>query len=362
MKMFLRQLSSVFLSNRLIILTVFLGLQYLSLSAQVNLSVYSRNYMSVNSYAGYTATGAYDVKFDCTTTSLNIPQWKLSVRLLRPIQSDDGTRTFPPEKISFLPVSTEGDAQPLPIPSVSQIGIPASIPLSGTSEAFLVPQSNAPLYNISQYSSYFYLLLKFNLNVAPGEYLANLQGGDKQKRYIVSLEFCLYGKNNEVLGRVTREYTIDVYRLIDNPTPRNKYSIQLAGNAQNSYLELRTLDNYINGTSVTYNNALKLSSNVDYQVTVRSSSPNFSSPSGSLLPLSAVNLQPVVTQSSSTFISSVRSVELSASPQVVVDGKSTSESVIYLDLKYYTKPNNKQLIDAKSDEYKTILIYEITPK
>ena len=83
-----------------------------------------------------------------------------------PIQSTNGTLLFPSEKISFVPTRTEGQANPGPIPTVSQIGMPSPVPLNGTSEVFLVPSSNAPLYNKSQWSSYYDLRLIFNLVVA----------------------------------------------------------------------------------------------------------------------------------------------------------------------------------------------------
>lgn len=315
--------------------------------------------MKVDSYLGYTSTDAYVLRFTYSGTNLNVPDWKISVKVLSPILSSDG-KVFPPEKLSFSPTGTSGQAQPGAVPSIAEIGMPMSVSLNGIgNETFLVPKSNAPLYNVSQWNSYYDLRINYNLVVAPGIYLNDLQGGDVQRRYRVPFEFNAYGPNNELLGTVQMEYTIDVFRLTDNPVPENKYSIQIGGGAHNGLLELKSLKDYVSGARVSYANGLIVSSNTDYQISVRSVPPTFTSASGYTLPLDVVNLRLTPTAGNAA---TTKVVQLSNITQIIADGISTNNSPVYFDLEYYTNPNNEQLIQARTDEYTTTLLYEITPQ
>lgn len=362
MKTILKRQSYTLLLNKHILLIFLSSLSYIAAAtAQLRFSINSsNNYLGVYTYAGYISNNAYELKFEYNGANLNVPNWRISARLTSPILEVNGNNVFPADKISFIPTNVQGNAQPLPTPTISQIGIPSSIPLNATSEVFIVPRSNAPLYYINQNPNYFFLQLSFNLEIAAGAYLGELQGGYTQKKYIMNLEFTAYGSNNEVINKERKSYTIDVFKLSGTPISTNKYSIQVTGGAQNGYLELRTIDHYMNGNSVSYNNALKLSTNIDYQVTAYSIPAQFSSTSGYNLPLSTINVLATPTDPNSVY--SVKPIELSTIPQTIIDGRSTKEVPIFFDIKYFTKPNNKDLIKAKPDEYSTNLIYEILPK
>src|SRR5690606_26476683 len=97
--------------------------------------------------------------------------WKLSVRLIQPIQT--GIHTFPANKISFQPTFTSGQTSPGSIPTISQIGMPLNVALQEGQEVFLVPQSNAPLYVSSTNSGFYYnFRLGFRIVVEGGSYLS----------------------------------------------------------------------------------------------------------------------------------------------------------------------------------------------
>jgi hypothetical protein len=318
----------------------------------------SNNYTSVHDYNGRISNNAYELKWTYSGTNLNVPYWRMSVRLKQPIFSTDGLNEIPSDKISFNPIQTQGQATPNPIPSLAQIGTPANVALNGLSEVFLVPQSNAPLYNVSQYNSYYYLQLHYNLNIAGGAYLEPLQGGNTQKRYMMVLEFKAYGSNNEILGIEERTYTIDIFRLSGTPPVSKKYSIAVSANAANALLELKSISDYANGTSVTYNNGVSVTSNTDYELTVRSLFSQFNSPTKNL-PLDLIRLELLPASNSTVTISPIN---ISENQQRVAQGVSTQNAAVFYHLRYSSQAGDTRLINTPSGTYTTRLEFQIIPK
>lgn len=315
--------------------------------------------MSVNSFQGYTASDAMVTRFTYSGTNLNISNWKVTVSTLPSIKSTDGTAEFPTDKIAFSPINTVGQAQPKAIPTISEIGMPSLVPLNGSNEVYLVPRSNAPLYNISPYSSYYDLQLHYNFQVMPGAYLKDLQGGYSQKTYMIPLIFRAYGSNNELLGSFQVNYKIDVFKLTDTYAEENAYSIRISSEAQKGLLEMKTLADYANGVKVVYSSGLGVSTNVAYQVSLRSVPAQFVSDKGSTLPLNVVKMHLVPVGSNSA---SVSTIELSNTSQIIANGASTQNQSSYYDIQYWTSAADNQLIEAVMAEYSTTLLYEITPK
>ncbi len=68
--------------------------------------------------------------------------------------------------------------------------------LSDDNEVFLVPSSNAPLYNVSQWNSYYNLRMVFDFVVAGGGYLNSL----RNKIFNGVLRFTAYRSDNSVIG------------------------------------------------------------------------------------------------------------------------------------------------------------------
>lgn len=327
--------------------------------AQVSLSGWSVGYMGVRSYQGYTAPDAMVTRFTYNGTNLNIPNWKLSVSVQTPIRSTDGTAEFPSDKIVFIPVNTMGQAQPNSVPTISEIGMPSMVPLNGNSEVYLVPRSNAPLYNVSQISSYYDLQIHYNMQVLPGAYLKDLQGGDNPKTYILNLTFRAYGSNNELLGSFPQNFQIDVSRLNDNPPEENTYSIRISGEAQKGLLEMKTLADYASGVKAVYASGMNVTTNIAYQVSLRSVSPQFVSARGSTLPLNVVKMNLVPVGSNPATVSTI---ELANTAQIICSGPSTKNIPNYFDIQYWTSATDNRLIEAVMAEYTTTLMYEITPK
>lgn len=313
----------------------------------------SNTHLNVYSYDGAVSIDAYRLRFEYTGDSLNVPNWKISMRVKGPIVSSDG-KVFPSEKISLVAVRTEGQANPGPLPTLSQIGVRSPVALDGLSEVFLVPSSNEPLYNKSQYSTYYDLNIFFNLVVAGGGYLADLH---EYRQFVVPFQFTAYRGDNTVIGVYDQNYTIQVHRLTGDPPPdENQYSIRVSTEASNGLLEFKTMADYLNGKSVTYTDGLSVSATTAYQVTVRSIPAHFSSAVGNTLPLDVVRLQ--LTGGAGT----MAPVALSTDTKTILQGLSTNGASQHFDITYSTEANDARLFNVPADHYTTSLMYEISPR
>lgn len=103
--------------------------------AQISYNSWVNGYMSVSSYGGNTIPDAYTASFS-GNGYLNVPYWRLSVRLKQPVTSTDGNYTLPANKISFSPVSSSGNAFPYAVPTISQIGMPLNVVMQEGQEVF----------------------------------------------------------------------------------------------------------------------------------------------------------------------------------------------------------------------------------
>ncbi|WP_418893088.1 hypothetical protein [Limibacterium fermenti] len=311
-------------------------------------------YLGINSYDGATTGGFLSlVLVREWGTKPSVPNWKISVELTGDILATDGSGTvFPADKISFIPVNTQG--QPAPLPTVSQIGMPSPVPLNRTGKVFLVPNSQVPL---SDTQEYYRLEMNFRLSAAPGAYLKNLQEGYNTRSYHAPLQFKVRDGNNQLIGIINYTYNnIQVHYLQGPPPEEKEYSIRISTEAANGVLEFKHLADYVNGKSVVYSNGLTVTSNTDYQVTVRALSPEFSSSSANKLPLDVVKLE--LQQG----VGDKFPVSLSQTAQPIVKGPTTNSAPVSFDIRYYTIGDDRRLFLAKPDNYSVPLTYEIVPR
>jgi hypothetical protein len=169
-----------------------LMLIWLYASAQVNYTSWTNGFISVNSYSGNTNPDAYTLQLS-GNGNLNVPYWRLSARLTHPITSADGNYTMPANKLSFSPVSTSGSAFPNPVPTVQQIGMPLNVMMQEGQEVFLIPQSNAAIFNTSNFNAYYYLQLKYSFTIAGGSYLSNYPSWTS---FSAPIQFTAYDRYN----------------------------------------------------------------------------------------------------------------------------------------------------------------------
>lgn len=327
---------------------------YCLVGSTQRLNVDSNNYASIDSYNGITKSDAFKVWIDGNGT-LNLPTWRVSVRVKQPISN--GSQIFPADKISLIPTTTYGQFNPNNVPTIAQIGMPLQTFLKQNQEAFLVPQSQAGLYNSAAGGNpYYNLHIPFNLKVEGGAYLSQFTTWSE---FTMVLEFVFYNQNNTVLGIQEKHYTLQIATLSGTPPTTNQLSIKIASNAVNGLLELKTKEDYIQGASITYPNALMVSANTNYQLKVMSLHSNFSSAIGNTLPLNIIKLNVIpVTPNAAT----VFPVTLSSTSQKIASGGTTQGTQVNFNIVYATQSNDLNLLDAKPDQYTTTLQYEIVPQ
>lgn len=320
-----------------------------------NFNVHSNDYAIINSYSGLIKPKAYWVQLDGTGT-LNLPTWRLSVRVTQPITN--GSQIFPANKISLLPTITYGNFnQGGTVPSIPQIGMPLQTFLQEAQEVFLVPQSQAELYETAPNNQYYNFWIDFDLNVEGGAYLSEFT---TYSEFQVPLEFRFYDNNNTIIGVVQKNYTLQMAQLSGTPPdPTPQFSITIGGNAVNGLLELKTKSDYIEGTSVVYQNGLTVNANTAYQIKAKSLQGSFTSNTGNTLPLNTIQLALIPSSGNS---GAVFPIWLSSSSQAIASGSSTQGTPVHYDIKYSSKPNDVNLVTAKMEQYTTMLQYEIIPQ
>lgn len=326
-------------------------------SSQVYYNSWINGYMSIVSYGGNTSTDAYTLNFSANGY-LNVPYWRLSVRLTQPAASTDGNYTLPANKISFSPVSTSGNAYPNSVPTVSQIGMPLNVIMQEGQEVFLVPQSNAALYNSPNMyvGDYYNLQIKYSLMVAGGSYLGSYPAWTT---FVAPMQFTAYDQYNNVIGRMDHVFQFQIGTLSGTPPDVSEMSLKFSANAMNASLEFNNKNDYTNGASSVYANALTVQSNTNYQIKIKSLQSKFTSPAGNSLPLESVKFG-LSTVSGNNAV--IYPIVLASWPQLVAKGVSTQGSNVYYDINYSTNPNDQRFMNAKTEDYSTTLQFEITPQ
>ncbi|WP_374464647.1 hypothetical protein [Chryseobacterium sp.] len=338
------------------ILCLLLFLFSVSCFSQVSYSSWVNGYLQINSYNGNTNPDAYNLTL-AGNGNINIPNWRVSVRLKQPITSNNGNYILPANKISFQPVSSSGKAYPNPVPTIPQIGMPLNVILKEGQEVFLIPQSNAALFNQpAQPNGYYSLQIKYSISLAGGSYLGSYPAWIT---FIAPLQFTAYDQYNNILGTVDHNFQFQIGSLSGTPTDIPELSMKFGASAMNGILEFKNMQDYANGASVIYSNALTVKSNTNYQIKVKSLQNQFSASSGNFLPLDAVQLN-LIPVSGNT--GTANTILLSTAPQLIANGGSTQNSDVYYDMRYSTKPNDERFINAKSEDYTTTIQFEITPQ
>ncbi|MCU7613146.1 hypothetical protein N0B16_01750 [Chryseobacterium sp. GMJ5] len=328
---------------------------YSSAFAQISFTSWINSYLQIDSYSGNTNPDAYTVTF-AGNGNINIPNWKLSARLLQNITSSDGKFTIPANKISFQPISSTGQAYPNPVPSLSQIGAPLNVLLQQNSEVFLIPQSNAALYNVpAKPNGYYNLQLKYGLTVVGGTYLGSYPAWTK---FIAPVEFTAYDQYNAVIGKVTHNFQFQIGSISGTPSSAEEMSLNINMNAANGILEFKSMQDYNNGTSVIYTNGLTVNCTSNFQIKVRSLQSDLRSASGKSIPVEVIHLTllPLTNANQTVF-----PIILSLANQTLAQANISQYSYSY-DIKYFTAPQDVRLINAQPEDYSTTLQYEIMPQ
>lgn len=328
----------------------------LSCFSQVRFSSWNSGHIQITSYNGNSSTEALTTRLE-GNGNLNIPNWKLSAKVTQPITSYDGKFIIPANKISFQPSSTNGKQTPTKTPSFTEIGAPLTVIMQENVEAFLIPNSNSPIYNNStSEGSYYDLQMKFNFTVIGGAYLGEFPAWTE---FAVPIEFIAYNQGNAVIGKTVEYFKIQIGRITDAPPAADEMSMQINLSASKGVLEFKSIQDYSNGASVTYTDGLSVKSNTNFQIKVRSANSILQSATGNTIPIDVVNLTLIAGSNSNQKITPI---VLSTASQVLVKTNTSTLTTYKYDIKYYTTGQDQRLISAKSDDYATTLVYEITPQ
>lgn len=315
--------------------------------AQPRLSASNQQYMEVRSSQTQTFSNAFQIQITLEGNNKNYPNWSLGTILNQPITNSEG-KTLPYGKIKLKLSAVNGT-------TFQQIGSgTTAVPLSAPGNtAILINSSN---YALKNDNNQFYSQIIFTVDVIleGGSYLDALK---TWQAYSLNLAFKLLDNRGVEISRSSATNGMQIRPDGSYTTPAS-YGIQVQNDAKSGLLELKTMNDYVNGASVTYTNGLTVTAATPYAIQVRSSSANFSAGSKTL-PVSIVNLQ----LSAATGSSSI-TVPLAETAQTVGQGGSTTSSAVSYKyhIRYFTKANDSRLINAVPDTYSGILIYEIIPQ
>ena len=206
-------------------------------------------------------------------------------------------------------------------------------------------------------NGYYNLQLKYGITIMGGAYLGTYPAWT---RFVAPVEFTAYDQYNNVIGKVNHTFDFHIANLTGTPPVTQEMSLKINMNAANGLLEFNSMQDYNNGTSVVYPSGLQINTNTNFQIKVRSLQSHLQSNTGNYsIPVGAIHLtlQPLGQSNQTIF-----PITLSTANQTLAKGNASQSSIYNYDIKYFTLPQDEQLINAKPTEYSTTLQYEITPQ
>ncbi len=334
--------------------------------AQVTFNVYSGGYFNITDYGGYiSGNDSHSFHFQLQGTNINIPNWSIKVRINGQIlptggQQNVGGIPFPADKISLRFTGDNGGSL-----NLVQINAPmTAIPLVSGAEIPMIPSSQAPLFLQHPYGDYKQFKLFFEVQIAGGSYLDQLknQRASQIIVYNVPLTFTLYDGNGVPIGTENTNYSIQINQtMTGNPGTEPQYSLEILGDARDGTLDFNSLASYLNGTSVTYPNAVKVNATTGFEISTKSQYIQFGSQTSDVLPIDVLQLQ-LQPGSDAPAGAQYPAIQLSTSPQLVMISDIGKSTPMFMNIRYSAAGNDDRLIQAKQGKYTTVLIYQLTPR
>lgn len=357
------------LKNKALILTgIFMLVSCYSLLAEVRFSAWSNNYIELRSYLRMHTLNRFNTfQFQVSGLQTSIPDWSLTVRLLEPIrvisgESNRSGKEFPAEKISLYWTEDSND------PDFYLQGIGANrnpIHLQAHGEVKIISRGRQAL---STHGSYYRNFQLYNaLKIEPGKYLDEMVGANPYHhlRYKISLLFTLYNEDGVSLGTAPLDYMLQINpRLTDGHLVdiEPDFSIQFIPEANRANLRFLTADDYKEGVRFKSSNALRITSNTDYEVKVKSMDSHFQSTEGATLPLGILTVKLLPGQDA-LHAGFFPKISLSANEQTLGYGQSAEKDIArYYHLVYEAKLKPEQLSKIRDGTYEVSLIYLMIPK
>lgn len=360
----------MFLRCRPYILLLLLLIVSLTGTAQISLGVWSNNYFSLSSYLGVSTHARFNTfRFAMGSQSnLNLPNWSLSVRVLNPIQPSSGGpnksgKPFPADKISLRWMEDDNK----PYLNLNAIGASRNdIFLANTGEVLLIDKSNQPLR--AERDKYTEAALYGMLKIASGKYLEDYVSSVSSSTYIeysFSLQYTLYETNGRVIGTQVVGYKLQIAPNLTDGDAVNvapDYSLQIDTKALDASLQFFTKQHYLEGVKLQIDNAIRVNSNTDYELRVKSLDPEINRSVGDGLPLSLLSLQIIPAMGATGTISNPK-IQLSTVEQVAYAGQSKDKNINRnFNIQYEANLTRSQSLTARPGNYTVSLLYLLMPK
>lgn len=337
------------LAKYALLLMTLLCITVVQAQPNVDINTYSDGFIPITSYQGITTINHSSIQMNLRGNS-NLENWTLTVRITNPIRNSEG-KIFPADKIAMRINHIEGSIQGI-TPTITTIGANPNPIFMQQSDVNLI--QNSPLKLVSPAGTYNQVKIVYDIIIAGGSYLQNLKSWQNYTfNGLVTLR--------NAAGNIVSQDNISNYSLqvmpTDSPPIETTYGIEVNINAKNSILNLKTISDYVYGTQVQYDNALKVIASTPYSIQVRSTSSQLTANQFEL-PIGIIKLS--VIDSNTT--SQVRSVDLSTAYQTIYQSNTASMTPKFFHLKYATPPNDSRLLEAQATTYTTTLIYTLTPQ
>lgn len=316
------------------------------LSAQVTSQAHS-DWIQVTSYKGSVTPNAFTYRLHIRGEDTEYDDWAMKVRANPTIRNSEG-KTIDPSKISIQLKRVVGG------PSLNDLeAIKKPIPLS-YNDQYIIREADEDLEAENEY--YEQWAFEFDIIVEGGAYLDALKSW---QQYSMSLTFSVWDEKGRTITEADASIFMQIYPT-DMPPFEPTYGIEVNANARNGLLEFKSVTDFVNGVEQTYENGLSIISKTDYQVQVRSLTNNFEADNGMTLPISTVSLQIQDPQKSSVG----GTIVLSENSQTVFNATNPGNGKKARDfnLRYFTKPNDERMINAKPASYRTTLMFTLMPQ
>ena len=330
----------------------FFLLSIVAANAQYSVNPEDQGSMQFNTYnelsTGKTHTNQVKVRIQYYGSSLNVSQWKLTVRLTQDYIADSNSAYSVGAQYTSLKFNSQDGNSP-------QAVFPTqAFQLSKYNEVTLI-QSSLPLNPAVE------KLFSFNLIVQGGNHLLTVPNATYKSAY----EFKLYkisGSTQQLIGMGTGN-TSNSARFQIEYSANNGQSLSLQNGANLFNLQFNTAADFTNGKSVTVNNGLRVNAHQNYQLSVKAAAAEMtSSTTSSTIPVSKLKVEVTTTSlPPASGVTVLGAKALSTTDQTIATRSGTSGgNTIQYNLRFFIDPGALQS-NIPAGTYTAYVYFVIVP-
>ena len=317
---------------------------------EVKVSALDNGGAGLTSYNGLTSYDHSTVFLEVQNSQGNPMQdWYLSFRVDGNISN--GYKNFPPYKLKYQYsyLVANGPNEDNIYPTADNIGlVKTPIPFLNANSYWVY---NSP-YNL-QIKYYFSIKFFYHLFIEGGAYLKDYVS---YYNYRVNLIIEVRNRKGEIKATAPYSYWMQILPT-DNLPVEPKYGMQLNASAKNVWLEFKSANDYANGVSKSYPNALSTYSSTPYEVRVNALSNNLTSASNKILPINTVKLMIKENATQRT----MGEVYLSSAQQKLFSNTEHAGNKFF-DAIYSTKPGDTNFFDKDYEQYSETVFFTMIPQ